>query len=36
MPDFIIRRRTIADVDAVYAIERATFPRPWSREDFSR
>lgn len=36
MPDFIIRRMTLADVDAVYAIERATFPRPWSREDFSR
>ena len=36
MPDFIIRRMTLADVDAVYSIERATFPRPWSREDFSR
>lgn len=34
MAEPIIRRMTIDDVDAVYAIERATFPKPWMREDF--
>ena len=32
--DILIRRMALADVDAVYAIEAATFPTPWSREDF--
>ena len=31
---YTIRRMTLADVDAVHAIEAATFPKPWSREDF--
>lgn len=30
----VIRRMTAADVDAVAAIEAATFPTPWSREAF--
>ena len=30
----IIRRMTAADVDAVAAIEAATFPTPWSRDAF--
>lgn len=34
MSDAIIRRMTPNDVDAVHAIEAATFPRPWSRQDF--
>lgn len=34
MADIIIRRMTIRDVDAVHAIECATFPKPWQREDF--
>ena len=29
-----IRRMTLTDVDGVHAIETATFPKPWSREDF--
>ena len=32
--DIAIRRMTLADVDAVHAIEASTFPKPWSREDF--
>ena len=34
MCDTVIRRMTLNDVDAVHAIETATFPRPWTREDF--
>ena len=34
MNDVLIRRMTINDVDAVHAIESATFARPWKREDF--
>ena len=34
MPDCLIRRMTLRDVDAVEAIEAATFPTPWSREAF--
>ena len=34
--DVLIRRMTLEDVDAVHAIEQATFPRPWSRDDFVR
>lgn len=34
MGDTLIRRMTIQDVDAVYAIEAATFPKPWKRQDF--
>lgn len=34
MSDTMIRRMTLADVDGVHAIEEATFPRPWTREDF--
>ena len=30
----IIRRMVEADIDAVTAIEAATFPRPWNREAF--
>ena len=30
----LIRRMTVADVDAVVAIEAATFAMPWSRESF--
>ncbi|MBR1585304.1 MAG: ribosomal protein S18-alanine N-acetyltransferase [Clostridia bacterium] len=29
-----IRRMTLQDVDGVHAIERATFAKPWTREDF--
>lgn len=29
-----IRRMTLADVDAVHALEEAIFPHPWTREDF--
>lgn len=36
MSDVLIRRMTIEDVDGVHAIEAATFPKPWSREDFVR
>lgn len=32
--DAVIRRMTIDDVDAVAAIEAATFPTPWSRDAF--
>lgn len=31
----VIRRMTDADVDAVAAIEAATFPTPWSRDAFA-
>ena len=34
MPDCLIRRMTLRDVDAVEAIEAATFPTPWIREAF--
>ena len=34
MNDVLIRRMTVDDVDAVHAIESATFARPWTREDF--
>lgn len=30
----IVRRMTIADLDAVTAIEAATFPTPWSKDSF--
>ena len=33
-PGVIIRRMRLSDVDAVAAIEQATFARPWSRESF--
>ena len=36
MSDTVIRRMTLADVDGVHAIEEATFPRPWTREDFMK
>ena len=29
-----IRRMTLGDVDGVYLIERATFAKPWKRQDF--
>ena len=34
MAECIIRRMTAADLDAVTAIEAATFARPWSRASF--
>ena len=34
MADFTIRRMTVDDVDAVHAIEAATFATPWSRQSF--
>ena len=34
MSETVIRRMTADDVDSVYAIEAATFARPWSRQDF--
>ena len=34
MAECKIRRMTLTDVDAVAAIERATFPTPWSRDAF--
>ncbi len=34
--DIVIRRMTVADVDAVTAIEQETFARPWSRDSFLR
>lgn len=34
MSDCIIRRMTMADVDAVTAVEAASFPHPWSRDAF--
>jgi len=36
MNEVRIRRMVLADVDQVYAIEAATFPKPWSRDDFVR
>ena len=32
--DVIIRRMVLCDVDAVRAIETASFAKPWSRADF--
>ena len=32
--DCLIRRMTLNDLDAVAAIEEATFPTPWSRDSF--
>ena len=32
--DCVIRRMTLNDLDAVAAIEAATFPTPWSRDSF--
>ncbi len=32
--DFSVRRMTLSDVDAVYEIENAVFPTPWTRNDF--
>ena len=32
--DCVIRRMTLNDLDAVTAIEAATFPTPWSRDSF--
>lgn len=34
MTEYSIRRMTVDDVDAVHAIEKATFARPWSRQSF--
>lgn len=34
MAECVIRRMTMADVDAVSEIEAATFPTPWSRDAF--
>ena len=34
MADVTLRRMTVDDVDAVYAIEAATFAMPWSRQSF--
>ena len=34
MADIIIRRMTADDLDAVVAIERASFARPWTRADY--
>jgi ribosomal-protein-alanine N-acetyltransferase len=34
MSEYLIRRMTLPDVDGVYAIESASFPKPWNREDF--
>ena len=34
MDEITIRRMMIDDVDAVYAIERDTFAKPWTRQDF--
>ena len=36
MSEVIIRRMTIDDVAAVHAIEAATFPKPWTKEDFEK
>ena len=36
MAELEIRRMTSADIDAVTAIEQATFARPWSRDSFRR
>lgn len=32
--EITLRRMTLTDVEAVHAIEAATFPRPWTRQDF--
>ena len=34
MSEICIRRMVLTDVDEVHAIEEATFPKPWTREDF--
>ena len=34
MAEYTIRRMTVEDVDAVHAIEAATFAIPWSRQSF--
>ncbi|MBQ6173677.1 MAG: ribosomal protein S18-alanine N-acetyltransferase [Clostridia bacterium] len=34
MPERIIRRMTMEDLDAVLAIEEACFARPWTRADY--
>ena len=34
MTEYSIRRMTVDDVDAVHAIEAATFATPWSRQSF--
>lgn len=34
MNDILIRRMTLRDVDGVFAVEQASFPKPWRREDF--
>ena len=34
--DCVIRRMTLDDLDAVVAIEAATFPTPWSRDSFQQ
>ena len=34
MADVTLRRMTVEDVDAVHAIEAATFAMPWSRQSF--
>ena len=36
MPACEIRRMTLDDLDAVVAIEAATFPTPWSRHSFEQ
>ena len=36
MTDCIIRRMTPEDVERVYAIEKDTFARPWSKRDFEK
>ena len=36
MDEIIIRRMKTEDVEAVAAIEKATFARPWSAESFRR
>ena len=36
MGDVLIRRMTAEDVKQVHAIETATFPKPWSEQDFMR
>ncbi len=32
--ELTVRRMTLSDVDAVYGIETAVFPTPWTRNDF--
>jgi len=36
MAEAMVRRMTADDLDAVTAIEEATFPHPWKRSDFER